>query len=439
MDEYIKVSIIMPSLNVSGYIEEAIESAVKQSMREIEIICIDAGSTDGTWEIIQKYAKNDHRIKTSQSSVKSYGLQCNLGLRMARGKYVAILETDDFISESMYERLYNISEEENLDFVKCNYKTFSTGTGGDRKYISRKVSYDVFFYKNVFVPSEYPESAEDDWYLWNGIYRNDFLKKNAICFYETPGASFQDIGFLHKVNSQALRAKYVEESYYFYRVDRDGASSNEGKSLRYAKGQYHRLMEELEGRQTNAQLKLLYRRMANSYVRAVMYSGDKLLETEEAGRDTIWFVRNFIDAERFGVMDANEIPLGLKESYKYLTQPLKGFLSYRKERRRTLKEFICDNEIIIFGCGVFGKNALRIVAESNGIVKGFMDNNKDLQGKVIDGVYVYSPEEIPNIDNVRFLIANEKYAAEIDKQIHSIKSNALTFRVTSELVYSTES
>ena len=102
----IAVSIIMPSLNVANYIEECLASAVNQTLKEIEIICIDAGSTDGTAEIIERYAEKDKRIRLIKTEFKSYGAQVNLGIRLARGYYIAILETDDYVSCDMYENLY---------------------------------------------------------------------------------------------------------------------------------------------------------------------------------------------------------------------------------------------------------------------------------------------------------------------------------------------
>ena len=78
-----KVTIIMPSLNVADYIEECIKSAVFQTLKEIEILCIDAGSTDGTLEILQRYADMDRRIRLINSDRRSYGYQVNLGIRQA--------------------------------------------------------------------------------------------------------------------------------------------------------------------------------------------------------------------------------------------------------------------------------------------------------------------------------------------------------------------
>jgi glycosyltransferase involved in cell wall biosynthesis len=90
-----KVSVILPSLNVVEYIEECLFSVINQTLKEIEIICVDAGSTDGTLDIIRKYQNLDTRIHLIQSEIKSYGKQMNMGVSAAKGEYVGIVETDD--------------------------------------------------------------------------------------------------------------------------------------------------------------------------------------------------------------------------------------------------------------------------------------------------------------------------------------------------------
>ena len=113
-----KVSVIMPSLNVAPYVRECIESVLGQTLREIEIICVDAGSTDGTLEILREYAEKDSRITLIVSDKKSYGYQMNLGLNVATGKYVGIVETDDRVRENMYETLYGLAEQNAVDIIK---------------------------------------------------------------------------------------------------------------------------------------------------------------------------------------------------------------------------------------------------------------------------------------------------------------------------------
>lgn len=101
-----KVSVIMPCLNVAEYMEKCLNSVVCQTLKDIEILVIDAGSTDGTAEIIRSYMEKDPRIRFIHSDRKSYGYQVNLGLSAAQGEYVGIVETDDWIEPDAYEILY---------------------------------------------------------------------------------------------------------------------------------------------------------------------------------------------------------------------------------------------------------------------------------------------------------------------------------------------
>ena len=117
----IKVSVIMPSLNVAQDIRQCLESVINQTLRDIEILCIDAGSTDGTREILAEYAARDARIRLIESPVKSYGYQVNLGIRKAQGDYIGIVETDDRIQPDILLLLYETAEKYRLDSVRCNF------------------------------------------------------------------------------------------------------------------------------------------------------------------------------------------------------------------------------------------------------------------------------------------------------------------------------
>ena len=122
----VKVSVILPSLNVADYIRECIDSVLQQSLQELEIICIDAGSTDGTREILEEYANKDSRITILHSDMKSYGRQVNMGLKYASGDYIAILETDDWIAPDMYRCLYELAVKEHLDYAAADFDMFRT-------------------------------------------------------------------------------------------------------------------------------------------------------------------------------------------------------------------------------------------------------------------------------------------------------------------------
>ena len=107
-----KVTVIMPSLNVANYMEECIKSVVDQTLKNIEILCIDAGSTDGTLEIIERYSSVDRRIELIHSDKRSYGYQVNLGIKLAKGEYIAILDLRALAEGiDVYEYLYSTKED----------------------------------------------------------------------------------------------------------------------------------------------------------------------------------------------------------------------------------------------------------------------------------------------------------------------------------------
>ena len=109
----------MPSLNVGDYMEQCLSSVLNQSLKDIEVICVDAGSTDQTLDIIKKHQIIDKRIKIIHSDKKSYGHQVNLGLKEAKGIYISIIETDDYIDENMFKDLYESSKDNTIDIIKA--------------------------------------------------------------------------------------------------------------------------------------------------------------------------------------------------------------------------------------------------------------------------------------------------------------------------------
>ena len=114
----IKVSILVPICNVEKYLRQCLDSLVSQTLAEIEIICIDDGSTDSSPEIIQEYAENDARIKVITKPNSGYGDSMNQGLKKARGEYIGIVESDDYIETDAFEKLYALAKEFDADVAR---------------------------------------------------------------------------------------------------------------------------------------------------------------------------------------------------------------------------------------------------------------------------------------------------------------------------------
>ena len=120
----IDLTIILPSYNVGEYIDECLKSVCYDTKYSIEILCIDAGSSDRTVDCIKGFLNRDSRFRLIHSDVKSYGYQVNLGISRAKGKYVQIVETDDFVVSKTIDKLVDLAEEYNLDYIKGDYYGF---------------------------------------------------------------------------------------------------------------------------------------------------------------------------------------------------------------------------------------------------------------------------------------------------------------------------
>lgn len=217
------ISIIVPCFNCSRFLTTALDSLRVQSLQEIEFICINDGSIDGTLDILQDYKQKDNRFKIINKHNTGYGDSVNIGISNSKGKYVAIFEPDDFVEPGMYNDLFTIAENNNLDIVKCCYYDFNESTGDTYNENSKIQKNTILCPRdNMCIFLQSPT-------IWNAIYRKDFLLANDIWFLPTPGAAFQDTSFHFKTNLMANRYFCTSKAYYHYRSH----DSNSVKSPKY--------------------------------------------------------------------------------------------------------------------------------------------------------------------------------------------------------------
>ena len=119
-----KVSVIVPSFNSKKYLRQCIDSIMRQTIDEMEIICVDAGSSDGTIEILNEYADKNENFRIIHSDRRSMGFQYNLGLRVSTGEYIGFVETDDFVEDDMYKCLYETGKKYDIDMVRADWYAF---------------------------------------------------------------------------------------------------------------------------------------------------------------------------------------------------------------------------------------------------------------------------------------------------------------------------
>lgn len=201
------------------------ESIVNQTLKDIEIICVDDGSTDNSGKILDEYAQKDNRIKVIHKENGGYGKAMNIGLDNATGEYIGIVEPDDYVALDMYEKQYSLAKNYNLDFVKADFNIF-IGNDDSRTFTYRKMSDNPKYYNIVLTPSKNIDIYNTNNVIWTGIYNKEFLQKNNIRFNTTPGASYQDNGFYFQTYTLAKKMWIMPEPFYNLRRDNPNSSIN---------------------------------------------------------------------------------------------------------------------------------------------------------------------------------------------------------------------
>jgi glycosyltransferase involved in cell wall biosynthesis len=214
-----KVSILVPICNVEKYLAQCLDSLVNQTLRETEIICINDGSTDNSLSIINDFATKDNRIVIIDKPNSGYGDSMNRGLSIAKGEYIGIVESDDFADATMFEKLYQLTDNGSIDIVRSNYYRY-WDTKGDAECFEA----DIHHYDKAFNLSEEQALLLVSPAIWSAIYRREFLIENDIHFLPTPGASYQDTSFFIKTLCKAQKVVYTKEKFLHYRQDNASSS-----------------------------------------------------------------------------------------------------------------------------------------------------------------------------------------------------------------------
>ena len=240
-----KVSIIIPVYNTEPWLVQCMDSVVSQTLQEIEIICVNDGSTDRSPEILRQYAANDSRIVIIDKANAGYGAAMNDGIDRASGEYIGIVEPDDFVPPEMFEVLYGKASENDLDFVKADFYRFTTNEDGTIEKTLNSLSVESEDYNKVFNPSRDPERLNYVMNTWSGIYKRAFLEEHHIRHNETPGASFQDTGFWFQTFIFGQRAMIIDIPLYRYRKDNPSSSVNNPNKVYTMNAEYDFIKDKL--------------------------------------------------------------------------------------------------------------------------------------------------------------------------------------------------
>lgn len=218
----VKVSVIVPVYNVENYLNRCLDSIIQQTLTDIEIICIDDGSTDAFLTILKEYAKKDNRIKIISKKNEGLSVARNIGIECANGEYISFVDSDDYISLDTLEKTYKSAVNNNSDVVMFKIATFNEEDNFNYSYkkyfkIDEDMQ-DVNFENYVFTFHEIRKHIMNTAFAaWAKIYKRSFLSQYDD-FKFPEGLIFEDIPFHIKAILRAERISFVPEFLYKYRL-----------------------------------------------------------------------------------------------------------------------------------------------------------------------------------------------------------------------------
>ncbi len=241
----IKVSVLVPICNVDKFLRECLQSAVDQTLKDIEFICMNDGSTDQSAAILDEFAAKYPQIKPVHKENEGYGISMNRALALATGEYVGILESDDIASKDMFECLYTLAKTHEADAVRSNYYTY---TSFPEPHDAKNFHMNDCHPYEVYCPREKPEIFFQPPAIWSGLYKRSFLTENKIDFTTTPGASYQDTAFNFKVWACANRIATTDRAFLHYRCDNENSSVKSKTKTYFVNHEMHEIERFTESR-----------------------------------------------------------------------------------------------------------------------------------------------------------------------------------------------
>ena len=383
--EDIKVSIIIPVFNTSKYLKQCLDSVINQTLREIEIICIDDGSTDNSLKILKEYQKNDKRIKILTQKHKKQGAARNYGISIACGEYIGFVDSDDWCELDMFEKLYEKAKETNSDITMCAITTFNNNNSNEYSKEDTYTNLDIFpkeFFNRVFVPYETLDFLLNICVCPpNKIIKHKLINSNNLRFDEK--TYYEDGAFFYDSWLCAERISLIKHFGYYYRMFSDTSTcfSND----------FHKLQnfQVLEDKKRILKKHKVYKKLKKDFI---SYKRSSIL---------YWLYK--ITDKRAKLIYLILILFSMPSCY---LEPLTTF----KRELWLLTQIILNNNkrIVFWGASIFLECFISKYKISNENIIGIIDKNPAKHNKFIGKYLCYPPENLKdlNADIVIITIVN---------------------------------
>lgn len=402
------ISIIMPTYNSAKTVKNSVRSALRQTITDAEIICVDDGSTDDTFKILKSMEAEHSEIKVLQQNHAGSGPARNLGIKSAKGKYIAFLDSDDeYVEADALEKMVNASMENGAQI--CGSNRIVSENGVDR---------DVELFKefNISREGDFIEFADyqDDFHYHSFIFDRRFLIDNDICFPDL--MRYQDPPFFLKAMSAAGRFYVLPVVLYRYRQDDNRAdvinkntdSILEGMletlQISYEHG-YEKLFEKIIRRLNEDYRDAVLRNLSDKTM-SLLIEINKIARDFETGNNTI---NEQIYKDIKELPDFYRVHQNLCKSHHYLERIVQ--ISQHNGALRHYFSNIGVESVAVYGVGKFGKILINELLRSEIDIVCCIDRNEESY----HGITIKRPEEvIPPCD---LLIISLLYPDEVMEQM----------------------
>ena len=225
----IKVSVIVPIYNVEKYLRKSLESIISQTLEDIEIICVNDGSKDNSRDILEEYAQKDPRIVIIDKENGGLSSARNAGMEVARGEYIGFVDSDDWIEDTMYEKLYYNAKLNESEMVICSVHKYDDKR---KQIVDNDKYYTLEYFEPKFFDGTFNHLDTKDFLLqvcvmaWNKIYKREVIEAKRAKFPE--GLIFEDGPFFFSIYFDMQRVSLVNEFLYYYRINRPHSIIDKG-------------------------------------------------------------------------------------------------------------------------------------------------------------------------------------------------------------------
>lgn len=374
------ISIIIPVYNTKKYLKQCFDSVINQTFNDIEIICIDDGSTDGSLDILQEYAQKDNRFIILKQEHKGAGEARNKGMEIAKGKYIQFFDSDDWFEPDMLKNMYDNAEKYSTDIVVCSSKKVDdNGNITESNNPNNPINLSITPVNQVFCAREFKQDIFTLFtpILWNKLYLSDFLRSNNIKFSKLK--IYEDVPFVHSSVICANKIFVLNKEFVNYRYNRVGSLANlrSTKTIDVVKSCLE-LKQFLEQKNYFAEFEYAYNLALKNHI---------LSEISFCNEEQY---KNFItELKELMPDDWQKIQSAIK--YDYIT------LDY-------LYKFTGNKRVMLWGASLFIKHILEKEDKPFENILGIIDKNSASWGKMCGNYKIYPPEALNKIKPDRIIL-----------------------------------